>query len=130
MNEIKISDKRPPLSTGQELLLKLFLNYYQTEKVIPKKEIFDIYKNKVAIGYTTYSYKQKDENGDVVLSKYGHPVYTYVDRPWSEWTWSNYFEAWFLRNLGALLKKGYLKIVPAFELVDKQPLIIEDKGES
>lgn len=38
--------------------------------------------------------------------------------PWSKWRWKHNFEGWFVRTLGSFIKKGYLRVVPAIDLLE------------
>ena len=96
--------KIPKLRSGQQELYNLFCKSIKEKYIIKKQEIFEIYKNQVAVG-TSYVARQGNDGNTI-----------YVDAEWSEWEWGRNFNQWFTHSLGALLKKGYLKIVPAIDL--------------
>lgn len=105
MNEVAISEpKLPKLRPGPMALYLLFHNSVAEKRVIKRDEIFFIYKEYVAAGK---GYSQ-------VLSKDRKLVW--VIRDWMDWQWEQNFNNWFVRTLGSLLKKGYLRVVPAIDL--------------
>lgn len=105
MNEVAIQEsKLPKLRPGPMELYLLFHNSVAEKRVIKRDEIFFIYKEYVASGK---GYAQ-------VLSKDRKLVW--VVRDWMDWQWEQNFNNWFIRTLGSLLKKGYLRVVPAVDL--------------
>ena len=102
-----VIQKAPKLKPGPLALYILFCASVKERRVLKRNEIFAIYKNKVACGVCSdYRYTGDMNNRQRV----------YYIRDWSEWEWKNNFEAWFTRTLGALLRKGYLRVVPAIDL--------------
>lgn len=102
MNDLSIIDKPlPKLHKNQLGLYVLFCNAVKDNRVLSGDELFAFYKNNVASGESDYP---------VHGSQLWQPL------PWREWEWKRNFESWFIYSLGSLLKKGYLRVVPAIDL--------------
>lgn len=118
MNELIIT-KPPKLRSGQLALYVLFCNSVKEKRVLQRKEIFDLYKEYVAEGQSDkYVYTGDGTNKG---------VWEVTD--WDEWEWKRNFEQWFVYTLGALLKKGYLRVVPAINLSECDMGQLENKKE-
>ena len=106
MNEVAIQEnKLPKLRPGPMQLYLLFHNSVAEKRVIKRDELFFIYKEYVAKGK---GYTQRWS------SEYNKLVWVICD--WCEWQWETNFNNWFTNTLGSLLKKGYLRVVPAVDL--------------
>jgi len=93
----------PKLSIGQLKIYTLFCQSIKEERVVNREELFQIYKKHVGRGDSEVHVRK----GDVIV---------WEDRPWCDWEWNRNFETWFVYALGALLKKGYLRVMPAIDL--------------
>ena len=100
--EMSLATNVPRLTKGQLALYELFYKATEDERIIKKQELFEIYK-RVAEG-KSYDWTYK---GDQKV---------WYWRPWDDWQWNLNFFSWFTYNLGALLKKGCLRVVPAIDL--------------
>lgn len=106
-NEVMIK-KAPKLRPGQLALYVLFCRSVKESRVLKREEIFTIYKDYVAEG----------ESDKFIYAWDGTRNGVWKVVSWDEWEWKRNFEGWFVRTLGSLLKKGYLRVVPAIDLSD------------
>jgi len=98
-------NKIPKLRAGPMALYVLFFTATKEGRSLKRDEIFNVYKKHVARGKT---------DRPTWESPTSNHVWRKVD--WTEWEWDRNFECWFVYTLGALLKKGYLRVVPAVDL--------------
>lgn len=98
--------KRPKeLRPGPKALYILFFNAVKEERVLKRAELFSVYERYVARGKS---------DRPTWATPTSNSVWRSVN--WNEWEWDRNFETWFVYTLGSLLKRGYLKIIPAVDL--------------
>jgi len=99
-----IKPKPAKLTIAQQDLMLLILKKIKEQKQIEFKEIFSIYKNKV--NHLPVSYVLHKEDGTTLHWS------TPQTKNWVEYK----AQEWFFRNIGLLVKKGYLTIIPKINL--------------
>ena len=110
--------KPKPLSSGQQELYKLLCDTLngKTEKVA-RPDIINIYNKTV----------RRSEKRYEDYHKYDHEnkrwIGSYVE--YEDWRIEMYAEMWFIRALGALIRKGYITVIPLIDL--SRPEIKEPK---
>jgi hypothetical protein len=117
VNEVAIKEQQAPkLRPGPLALYVLFCQSVDEKRILSRAEIFAVYKRYVAAGVNDKP--RRNSEGQVV----------WIECPWTEWEWQRNFEGWFVYTLGALLKKGYLRVVPAIDLARCDTGQLQDKG--
>jgi len=107
------SQVAPKLTDGQQAMHNLLSRAFIEKRVVKKAELFDCYRE-VAKGHHN-------------IEKYTDGAWITRLEPWDTYFWNKNFEAWFVRTLGALVKKGSLRVVPSIDFTtDTQ--IIESSG--
>ena len=111
LQKFKEITKRPRLTEGQKVLYRLACNKLEREERIFFKEAKKLYfsygcrEMRDGVPYY-YNYYQRNEAGEIVGGF----------EPMSEYQIVNQVITWLTRNIGSLVLKGYLKIMPAIEL--------------
>lgn len=100
--------KLPKLSPSQKELLQLLCKAVNENDVVSKSRLFSLYK-----GHARGESERYVRNFD---AKEGEPEAHWIDVPWDEYEWQRNFSNWFVYSLGSLLRKGYLKVVPAINM--------------
>ena len=92
----------PEINTGQEALFLLVCKKLKEKQIIQHEEIKEIYTSMVQRYEYTNEHYWNQEKGE------------WSDRPrkYYEWEIDNLITSWLLRALGALIKKGYLTVIP------------------
>lgn len=94
-----------PLNDGQRALLRLVTEKYQNGGIVQYEELEIIYKEKVQ--------RYKSAKRGLWDSQEG-----WIEEPrkYFDWEIDQMLQAWVLRALGALIKKGYLTVIPRISL--------------
>ncbi len=99
----------PKINTGQEALFLLISKKLKEKQIIQYEETKQIYTSTVQRSeYTTES------SWDNIRGEW-----VYEPRKYQEWEIEILVYSWLLRALGALIKKGYLAVIPRIELSNK-----------
>lgn len=97
------------INDGQKELLNLICLKYQNNQSINKEEIVNIYRLKVQRQKERWdNYYEYDRQNDKWRGAYV---------PYSSWHIEDLATSWLLRALGALMKKGYLTVIPRINLI-------------
>ena len=119
MKDIAVSMPLPTkLKPGPLALYVLLWTAVQDQRTVTRKECFAIYKEKVGCGQSECRVYKDGE-----FSHWGW-------RDWNDWQWQQNFEVWFVYTLGSLMKRGYLKLVPAVDLSKVDPVQLLDESEA
>jgi hypothetical protein len=107
----QISKPLPRLATSQRDLYDLIYETCLLGGMLETKKAFEVYK--------------KHGKGKGWSKRYNHDTKQWVDimEKWGEWQWKSNFKIWLFHTLGALVIKGYLKIMPSIdfsEFTDKK----------
>ena len=100
----QISKPLPKLYPAQRDLYDLIFNTCSNGGLLNTKSAFEIYK-KHAQG-KGWTYDHYDHEKKQCVSAY---------KDWTPYLWEFNFKNWILRALGALVYKGYLRILPAID---------------
>jgi len=102
------NEKLRPINDGQKALMVLISKKYKTSEQIDYNELKEIYEKKVQRSkkyyeyYHTYDEKEKKWIGGYVI--------------YEKWRVELMVTSWVLRAIGALVKKGYLTVIPKINL--------------
>jgi len=101
------------LSKGQMALYELIVDANKRKFIISRERLKMVYLNEVQRSPDTWSYwKDREELSDGTSK----PIGGYEPRP--DWQTDMNMMCWFTNALGALIKKGYLTVIPKFNLSD------------
>ena len=110
MNLVKSEKRAPTLTPAQKALVALIINKYKAGTQIILDEVRPIYK--LAMRESEHYMGWRDDDG----------VWQERRRPYTEQYMKDKATQWLLRNLGSLIKKGYLTVIPRISLSDKPAL--------
>lgn len=101
-NAVQLMDM-PGLTKGQKQLYKLICNCLKSGKEITKDDVVHIYENYVMQSSQYHDYHFVN----------GEREYFVCDKP--EWHIKTQSMVWLFRNIGSLVLKGYLTVLPKFD---------------
>lgn len=102
----------PGINTGQEALFLLVCKALEEKRIIQYKECEHIYKTTVMVsefGWSDFWDSDEQEWKDKQYKR-------------TDWEIKQLADSWLLRALGALIKKGYLTVIPRIELSKSLPV--------
>ena len=93
------------INTGQEALFLLVCKKLKQQQIVHHDEAMEIYLSVVQMSeYTGWNCWDNDSG-----------KWEWKSRLKNEWEIEGCFQAWLLRALGTLIKKGYLTVIPCIE---------------
>ena len=114
-NPILFEGKLLGLNDGQKMLLRLICDKYKNGRTITHDDILNIYQQ----------YVQRYTHSSVRTYDFGTQSWKYKEVPFSDWYVEELARSWLLRALGALIKKGYLTVIPRIDLSRKNNIEIK-----
>ena len=114
-NPILFEGKLLGLNDGQKMLLRLICDKYKNGRTITHDDILNIYQQ----------YVQRYTHSPVRTYDFGTQSWKYKEVPFSDWYVEELARSWLLRALGALIKKGYLTVIPRIDLSRKNNIEIK-----
>lgn len=108
--------RKPRLTKGQSTLLQLIIEKIDDSKPITFNEAKEIYLSKVCqimregvpMYYEHYAHKTVKENGEIEWKGDFIPI--------TDYQLTQYVLHWLVSNIGALVLKGHLKVIPMIEV--------------
>ena len=97
----------PRLNGGQEVLFHLVCEAIWENKKVDYDDLMDVYQFEV----------QRSGNKSTLCWDEASGKHVWRSSPYADWELEQLMQSWLLRALGALIKKGYLTVVPRMELV-------------
>jgi len=99
------TNNMPFINTGQQALFLLICKKLKQKTTVEYEEIKNIYTTTVQRSeYTSEDYWDREKD-----------KWNWTSRKYEDWEIDNLMSSWLLRALGALIKKGYLLVIPRIE---------------